>query len=311
MKKKLPLILAGTGAVLLGLFRRRKKKAAETAIPAGCVNYQDRNHLIFCDESNLTRRLLPLDSAINMRDIGGYTAADGRQTRWNKIFRSEELCHLTPEDEEKLAEYGIKHIYDFRDTFKAKLKPDFIPPGAVYENIPVLKEAGLDHFSLDYEDPSAIDAFMRSIYRFQIQNKADAFAEILKTIADEPDTVVLYHCTNGKDRTGTMTMLLLLIAGVPEDTILSDYTLSNLTFDEAFKTLGTIMAEDFRSLGIPKEKLRDFFGVKPEWLKIQLDYIREQGGIQPYLLNNTELTASDLLHIRNNILEDKPQIYDL
>ncbi|MGI6108818.1 MAG: tyrosine-protein phosphatase [Eubacteriaceae bacterium] len=305
---------AGAAAVFFG-FRHRKlnEKKVEQKLPEGWTDYQDRDHLIYCPESNLNRRLLPLESAINLRDIGGYTGAGGAKTKWNKMFRSEELSHLSAYDEHQLEDYGINYIFDFRDEKKALRVPDFIPEGAVYENIPILKGIKRSHKTLDYSNPDSIDKYMRKLYEYQVENMAQAFARILHILADEPDAVILFHCTNGKDRTGFMAALILLIAGVPEETIISDYSLTNLTFDEAFETLGTIMAEDFEdNPEVSKDKLRDFFGVRPAWLKIQLDYIRDHfGTVDRYLTENTDLTEKDLNRIRKNITEKEPVKYEL
>ncbi len=40
----------------------------------------------------------------------------------------------------------------------------------------------------------------------------------------------MVHCTAGKDRTGLAVALLLLALGVPEETVIADYTLSNQAY---------------------------------------------------------------------------------
>lgn len=264
------------------------------------TDYKDSDHLIFCDESQLDKRIIQLETTINMRDIGGYTGLNGRKTRWGKIIRSEELVRLSDNDVDYLTNIGVKHVYDFRDENKARKNPDRMPLTADYLNLPVLKSMPKNVY-LDYNDPDGINQFMRKIYAFQVQERAQDFAVVLHALAND-ETPILYHCTNGKDRTGFMTALILLICGVPDETIISDYTLTNLTFDESFEILGTIMAEEKE--GIPKEAIRDFFGVCPSWLKIQLDYIHENyESIDDYLLKNTDLTTEDLYQIRNVMLE--------
>lgn len=57
--------------------------------------------------SNLQRHL-PLEGSYNIRDIGGYLTADGYQTRWKTILRSDSLHRLTPASQQALIEYGIK-----------------------------------------------------------------------------------------------------------------------------------------------------------------------------------------------------------
>lgn len=316
MKKKLLGFGAFLAAAALPFFMRRyhKKHLSDTlpdtdTLQPSQTDFKDEEHLIFCDESNLGKRLIQLENSINIRDIGGYTGLNGRKTLWGKVIRSEELAHLSDNDVAYFEKIGLKHIFDFRDRSKAERLPDRIPKTADYTQVPVLEDMPFNSAEIDFDDPLGIDKHMRKIYRFQVEHKASAYATILKVMTDPNAYPILYHCTNGKDRTGFMTALILLICGVPEATILSDYSLTNLTFDEAFETLGTIMADDInKQVSVSREKLRDFFGVKPAWLKIQLDYIRDHyGSVDAYLLDNTDLTQEDLDAIRSNMLEPAPE----
>ncbi len=308
-------LVAAAAAVPYLIKKKHQKKAEEAAYychtpeddgTRDTVDFKDADHLIFCDESLLGRRLIQLDNTINMRDIGGYTGLDGRKTKWGKVIRSEELAHLSDDDVTYLADMGLKHVFDFRDAGKAERTPDRLPATADYTNINILKGIPLDHSTLDFDQPDAIDGFMRGIYAYQVDQKAQAFAEVLHLMTDPTQYPILYHCTNGKDRTGILTALILLICGVSEETIISDYTLTNLTFDEAFETLGSIMADELEEkTNVSKDKLREFFGVKPAWLQIVLDYIRDHyENVDAYLMDKTDLTASDLDAIRDNMLEE-------
>lgn len=302
-------LAAAVAAIPFLIKRKKQERDEEKKYPAAALvktDYHDQNHLIFCEESQLNRRIIKLEKTINMRDIGGYTGLNGRKTKWGRVIRSEELCHLSDHDVKALENMGIRHVFDFRDAPKARVNQDKIPETADYKNLPVLSGMTISPQDLDYHDPDAIDRFMRKIYAYQVANKAQDYAVVLHTLTDEHELPILYHCTNGKDRTGFMTALILLICGVPEATIISDYTLTNLTFDEAFHTLGAIMMEVMNKgkQDVEKEKLRDFFGVRPEWLKIQLDYITDNyGSVDAYLLDQTDLTEKDLDAIRDNMLE--------
>lgn len=46
---------------------------------------------------------------------------------------------------------------------------------------------------------------------------------------------VLYHCASGKDRTGVVSALLLLLAGVCKTDILADYHISQVYLDSMLK----------------------------------------------------------------------------
>ena len=60
-------------------------------------------------------RSLALAGASNFRDLGGYQGSGGRTVRWRKLFRSDHLAALTPEDARTLGELGVGRAFDFRD----------------------------------------------------------------------------------------------------------------------------------------------------------------------------------------------------
>jgi protein-tyrosine phosphatase len=74
---------------------------------------------------------------------------------------------------------------------------------------------------------------MRQVYRSFVEapEARAAFAQVLQHIADA-DHATLFHCAAGKDRTGWAAALLLHLAGVPDQTVLEDYLLTN-TFSSA------------------------------------------------------------------------------
>ena len=41
------------------------------------------------------RRVIDLEGCLNFRDLGGYPTADGRTVRWQQVYRSDALHHLT------------------------------------------------------------------------------------------------------------------------------------------------------------------------------------------------------------------------
>src|SRR3954454_20853318 len=59
-------------------------------------------------------RLIALEGALNWRDLGGYPGADGRVTKWDRVYRSDGLDQLTDADLDVIAELGIKLVIDFR-----------------------------------------------------------------------------------------------------------------------------------------------------------------------------------------------------
>src|SRR3546814_14580662 len=57
---------------------------------------------------------LPLESAFNLRDFGGYATADGRCVTRGMLYRSGTMALLTDGDADNLRSLGIRAICDFR-----------------------------------------------------------------------------------------------------------------------------------------------------------------------------------------------------
>ena len=324
MKKKTKLaLIIGAFTIIPTFFigrERRRKRLFETAYAAAykeamikanagplspdgtpLYDFKNKDNLIYCDESQLGKRLIQLENSINIRDIGGYTGLDGRTVKWGRIIRSEELAHLSDKDVCYFKDLGLKHAFDFRNKSKALKQVDRLPKATEYHLLPIFDSLDFGIGQIDFTQPGTVDEFMRSIYKTQTEERAQCFAEVLKYLTLPCELPILYHCTNGKDRTGFMTFLILSLLGVDEDKIISDYTLTNLTFDESFGLLGDNMSEE---LGIENHHLWEFYGVKPDWLRISINYIKENfGSVENYLLSETDLTAQDFAKIRENLLD--------
>lgn len=278
-------------------------KLKENEIMAAQTDWKDEHHMRFCEQTQIEKRFLPFKSAVNMRDIGGYIDNNNHQIKWNKIYRGEELCHLSEEDQEKFKALGINYIFDLRNSDKALLDPDPKFPGVENINIPVLE--GLEKVCLDLSYPNFVDKLMRNIYVLLCEKRGNMFARILEVLYEEPDAKIYIHCTNGKDRTGFAIAMIMLLANCHIDEVISDYSLSNYHVNRAFKLfdneLVSILGDNTGRL------LYGTIGVDPDWLNLQIDYINNKfAGIDDYLLRNTILRKYDLATIRENILEPVP-----
>lgn len=170
------------------------------------------------------RRLLGWEGCLNSRDLGGYATADGRETRWGQVLRSDRLGDLTPAGQASLVAHGVRTIVDLRTPAELASHPNpFADPahlgghGIAYHNVSLVDPASpsREHFATladDYVD--MLESFSRSI------------ARIVATIAVAPPRGVVIHCMAGKDRTGITSALLLDLAGVPRETIGADYALT-------------------------------------------------------------------------------------
>src|SRR6516165_11019553 len=72
---------------------------------------------------------------------------------------------------------------------------------------------------------------MIDTYRVLAYEQAASYRELFLRVADGA-LPLLFHCSVGKDRTGIAAALLLELLGVPRATIIEDYLLTDLFFEE-------------------------------------------------------------------------------
>ena len=68
-------------------------------------------------------RVLNVEGAYNVRDLGGYETCDGRTTRWGRYLRADTLANVTPGGVETLLEYGVRNIIDLRRSSDLQFRP--------------------------------------------------------------------------------------------------------------------------------------------------------------------------------------------
>lgn len=181
---------------------------------------------------------LPLQQAINFRELGGYPTTDGGHIATHKLLRSARLAVLSQADVHYLADYGVRYVVDFRSTDEMTVAPDRLPTAADYHALPILAEDAT-HASDDpqerarrlKEDPGYGIESMLAVYRQMIvdpfsQQAYRRFFELLLE-NDQPNESLVFHCTAGKDRTGLGAYFILHALGVPEATIVNDYLATN------------------------------------------------------------------------------------
>ena len=96
---------------------------------------------------------------------------------------------------------------------------------------------GVDYLQVDYVGESPIDPSQPllegaertgDIYCQWLEVRRDQVRDTLRALAAPGAVPALFNCAAGKDRTGVTAALLLGLAGVPDDVIAEDYSLSGL-----------------------------------------------------------------------------------
>jgi protein-tyrosine phosphatase len=232
----------------------------------------------------IAERRIPLEGAHNFRDLGGYAASDGRRLRWGRLYRSDHLGGLTAGDLERLSQLGVRLVCDFRTDAEREEEPDRLPTSNPPEVLSLpIGGKGVDPLAIrekiasgDLGDTDFAEMLTMGNRAFVTGFRAE-YAAMLKRVADPASQPALVHCTAGKDRAGFASAVLLMALGVPRETILADFLLTNVyTEKQAQKMVWVIRFASFFRLSAAD--IRPLFGVQPGYLQAAFDAIDEHFG---------------------------------
>lgn len=251
-------------------------------------------------------RVIPLTSAPNLRDLGGYRTVDGRAVRWGLVYRSAMLAYLSDDDQARLSLLGLKWVCDLRSDQEVSAAPDRLPPAlkAHYQRLPIDADRHQTYrlWTLLFNHRS-LGRLLLGIYRQILDEHAPVFRAVFERLATTDNLPALIHCTAGKDRAGLTAALLLLALGVPEATVLADYSQSNYYY-AAFRQFSAASVERLRPLGITVDDMQPLLVADPAVLSAALAYLRARYGlIEAYLRQHVGLSETVLNRVRENLLE--------
>lgn len=178
-------------------------------------------------------RHIRLESASNVRDIGGYPTRFGCTVRWSRLYRAGELVRITDADVATLETLNLRLIYDLRTSGERERRPARIWGATMRRLSRDYAHSGADLPSATGGSAPTRDRMretMLTLYRTLPVDQAETFRLLLREIA-AGEMPLLFNCAGGKDRTGVFAALLLDLLGVSRDDIVSDYLLSNEYLD--------------------------------------------------------------------------------
>ncbi|WP_240420863.1 tyrosine-protein phosphatase [Paenibacillus periandrae] len=294
----------------------------ETAIGVSSLSFDDpnpgrRSYFKLKSEHGGARitaeRRLPLQGSINFRDMGGYETVDGRYIKWGMLYRSEELIGLTEADRLYLQYCGLKMICDYRAEYEAELKPNPSIGDAQQIGIPIEVKSPRHRSRMNYMDMIAMDKLhllgptgemLTLANQRYVSDFTKSFAILFELLLTPGNLPMVQHCAAGKDRTGFGSAIVLLALGVPEQTIMEDYLLTN-TFREEV---------DLQTLAFIKPKLAQeadwdvlwaVMQARQEYLQAAFDEIHKRyGDFDRYLEEAVGLTGSNRVQLQDMLLTD-------
>ena len=180
-------------------------------------------------------RVLPLEGGRNFRDLGGYETEDGRTVRWGTVFRSGVMHSLTDADYDYLAGLGVKVVCDFRAIEERSSEPTDWRAGDIdYVAWDYTSADSGEQLAAVFRDPGvtpeAVSDTMAQFYGDMVYEHATKFEAMFDRLA-RGQLPLTFNCSAGKDRTGVAAALLLTALGVPRETVVEDYAMSEKVVD--------------------------------------------------------------------------------
>ena len=275
--------------------------------------------------SELKQQFIPVNGIVNARDLGGYIMQDGRKLRDGAFIRAAHLADATDDDLQYLSSIPTAKVIDFRKDIEMNGKTDRMVPGAEYIRLEIdasgkiVSQATEDEKRLftgnkqfdvkKFMVMAAFNPMAQRIAQLMYPNLTndpecrEQFRQFFRLILETTHGAILYHCTQGKDRTGFASALILAALGADRDTIVADFDATNRVYEEDVRQC----CQNVRLMGgkeIEIATVKSFLGANTDnFIKALESIDREFGTMEAYLKGPIGLTDQDILTLRERYLE--------
>lgn len=216
-----------------------------------------------------------------------------------RIFRTGDLLHVDEHDVEQLrTTYHISHYLDLRSHTEVKQKAindKLVDSKIVYRHFPMQDEG---HYLRKTKFPDGKDYF--NYYAHLLENNKVSIKEFLIYVNEISSFAFMYGCYAGKDRTGVISILLMYLTGLFNDSdIVEDYILSGVMLR---KDIGYFQST-WEKKQLSKDQYIERLTPHSETANLIINHLNEQyGGVNGYLsyldLLETDLTRLNTLFRR-------------
>ena len=272
------------------------------------------------DKGKASERTIYFDNIPNARQLGGIVTTDGHRVKTGLLFRCGVLAKASDADINRLVnEFHIRHIVDFRTAFEVGRETDRFVPHTSYMNLPINDEDNNFWMTVmrmegnSFAEKIVHFAFLkeakeeaRKLYTGYVSDEfcQIQFATFLHTLANLPDgDPMLWHCSQGKDRTAVAAALLLFALGCDRATVVADFDYSNAAYHKAVEQA----CQQVRNMGGSDEEERvvaTLIGVTTPYFEEALDLIDSKyGSMDSYIRNILQISEEEINTLKNRYLE--------
>ena len=262
----------------------------------------------------ITSRLLSFEKLHNIRDLGGMETASGRVIRSGRLIRSGHLSSLAEADAQKLAPL-IDTIVDFRTDLEHDRQPDAEFEGVENYHISIVDSltAGISReeksdqmlFMKYLAKPEEAKVYMSRMYRGLVSEfTMSRYEKFIRILLEPHERAVLWHCTAGKDRAGIASVLVEEILGVPEETIIADYLMTNEYLKEDIVFLTGMLRKQTGIEGPElEESLKYLFGAERDFLQSFCQAVDETfGGMEGLIRDGLHVSQEEIRELQERYL---------
>jgi protein-tyrosine phosphatase len=166
---------------------------------------------------------LDVDGCFNVRDAGGWRTADGQWMRTGALYRADDPIRITKAGRKAIQDLHLEAVVDLRQASQVDRSPGFADPAITYR-VPIVD------YIIDTDNPPRLEepSDMEALYHDMVERGGAQLVRAVKAVASHiEDGPVLVHCAAGKDRTGILVALIQAAIGVPLESIVEEYALSD------------------------------------------------------------------------------------
>ncbi|KAJ5387923.1 hypothetical protein N7509_010464 [Penicillium cosmopolitanum] len=239
----------------------------------------------------------------NFRDL-----SHDERLRAGYVYRSGNLSDITEEGKTILAkELGITTIFDLRNEGERLRAPSPVIEGVDTIWMPYgARPASLNLRDFAGEDTSAT-GFVK-MYNGILDAATPAFSQVFSHIRDQPNDPFIFHCSAGKDRTGVLAALVLLLIGRTHDDIINDYILTRIALENVRENLIEALAiqgGSIEHLSPEANGMLELSSVRAQAMAAFLKSFENtyKGGVEEFLTTKLGFSPEDVQNMRHNLTD--------
>ncbi|MEH7819958.1 MULTISPECIES: tyrosine-protein phosphatase [Bacillus] len=272
------------------------------------IKAYDREKRIERIFTSMNQHNIQFSKLANFREVGGLQTTDQMVIKQGMIYRSADLSRLTKQDILTFSTLGIQTICDLRTSSERKSHPPKIMEHDKIVHIPMQPDSMMPSkwtmFRMLIAEGKSLSftPIMKEVYQSMLYERKKEIQQLFTLLSDEKNYPLMLHCTSGKDRTGFLSALIQLAAGVPVHTVLSEYMRSN----EGVKMLVKRQEQFIRMMSlyrVSKEQIQPLLGVQQDYLEDVLNEMMDTyGNAERYLVEACDVPKAQLLKVKNILL---------